>query len=105
MNYLQIMANKQHETIIKVRGREYKISIDGLTPIEIGSLASDVEEKMKYMEEKTHTVDTSKLAVLVAIDYASELYNLHQKIDANTQANAKKVDTMISSLHQSLDKE
>ena len=104
MNYSQIMANK-NETPITVRGRRYNIAIDGLTPIEIGSLAVDVEEKMKSLEKDANTVDTGKLAVLVAIDYASQLYNLHQKIDVNAQANVKKVETMITMLHQTLDKE
>ncbi len=104
MNYLPIMATK-HETIINVRGQKFKIEIPGLTPIEIGSLANGVEEKMKHIEKQTDIVDTSKLAVLTAMDYASELYNLKQKIDANTQANEKQVDKMITKLQRSLDKE
>ena len=105
MNYLRIMANKNNETSITVRGRQYTIAIDGLTPIEIGSLAIDVEEKMKLIEKDTHEVDTGKLAVLVAIDYASQLYNLKQKMDVNAQANEKKVDVMIDNLQKTLDNE
>ncbi len=104
MNYLRTMANK-NETSVKIRSRQFNIAIEGLTPIEISTLANQVEEKMKYLEEKTDTVDTSKLAVLVAMDYASELYNLRQKTDANTQADERKIDTMIGKLQRSLDKE
>lgn len=104
MNYLRIMTNK-HETIVRIRGRQFNIAIEGLTPIEISTLANNVEEKMRHIEEKTDTVDTSKLAVLVAIDYASELYNLRQKTDANTQANERKIDNMIGKLQRTLEKE
>ncbi|MEA3307490.1 MAG: cell division protein ZapA [Elusimicrobiota bacterium] len=99
------MANNEHESIVKIKGRQFRIKIDGLTPIEISTLANNVEDKMKFIEEKTGEVDTSKLAVLVAIDYASELYNLRQKTEANTQANERKVDTMINNLQKTLDKE
>ncbi|MCG2725702.1 MAG: cell division protein ZapA, partial [Elusimicrobia bacterium] len=88
-----------------IRGRQFNIAIEGLTPIEISTLANNVEEKMRHIEEKTDTVDTSKLAVLVAIDYASELYNLRQKTDANTQANERKIDNMIGKLQRTLEKE
>ena len=98
------MANK-HETIVKIRGRQFNIAIEGLTPIEITTLANQVEEKIKYLEDKTNTVDTSKLAVLAAMDYATELYNLRQKTDSNFQANEKKVDNMINKLKRTLDKE
>ncbi|MCK5357648.1 MAG: cell division protein ZapA [Elusimicrobiales bacterium] len=98
------MANK-HEIIVKIRGRQFNIAIEGLTPIEISTLANQVEEKMKHLEEKTNTIDTSKLAVLAAIDYASELYNLRQKTDVNTQANERKIDKMVGKLQKTLDKE
>lgn len=98
------MANK-HETIVKIRNRQFNIAIEGLTPIEITTLANQVEEKIKYLEDKTNTVDTSKLAVLAAMDYATELYNLRQKTDSNFQANEKKVDSMINKLKRTLDKE
>ncbi|MBU2530784.1 MAG: cell division protein ZapA [Elusimicrobia bacterium] len=98
------MATK-HETIVKIRGRQFNIAIEGLTPIEIGSLANNVEEKMKRIERETDTVDTSKLAVLAAMEYASELYNLKQKTDVNIQADTRKIDNMVSKLQRALDKE
>jgi len=98
------MATK-HETTVKIRGRQFNIAIEGLTPIEIGSLANNVEEKMKRIERETDTVDTSKLAVLAAIEYASELYNLKQKTDVNIQADTRKIDNMLSKLQRALDKE
>jgi cell division protein ZapA (FtsZ GTPase activity inhibitor) len=93
-----------NEVEVKIRGRIYKIAIEGLTPIEIVSLASQIEEKMVEIEKEAKTPDTSKIAVLTALHFASELYGLKQKFENLKGADEKKVDEMISKLKTTLDK-
>ncbi|MBI4656986.1 MAG: cell division protein ZapA [Elusimicrobia bacterium] len=95
----------ENDAEIKIKGRQLKISIDGLTPLEIDSIVGHVEEKMKEIEEQTQVVDTSKLALLCAIHFASELYNQKRKIEHLREANDKKVDEMVLKLKTALDKE
>jgi len=91
-----------NETAIKIRNRSFSVAIDGLTEIEIASIAGQVEKKMLELEESTKTADTSKLAVLAALDFAAELYNLKQRSESLRAADSRKVDELIEKLEISL---
>lgn len=87
----------------KVRGRVIKFpAVDGLSPIEQSSLVGQVEEKINKIESKLNIVDTSKLAIIAAYDFAAELYNLRQKSETNLTADSKKVDEMTEKLQKVL---
>lgn len=88
----------------KVRGRVIKFpAVDGLTPIELGAIVNQVEEKLDRIEEKLNIVDSSKLAILAAFDFAVELYNLRQRSETNREADSKKIDEMVSRLEKTLE--
>ena len=91
--------------VIKIRGRSLSISVDGLTELEVGNIAYQVEKKMSEIEEKTNTADTSKLAVMAALEFATELYNLKQKSDNNSGADSRKIEDLVAKLETALDKE
>lgn len=95
-----------HEFEAKVRGRAMKFpAVDGLTELELGAIVAQVEEKINKIEEKLHIVDTSKLAILAAFDFAVELNNLKQKAETNREADSRKVDEMVASLESVLGEE
>ena len=95
------MANNDFEA--RVRGRLIVFpSVDGLAPIEMSTIVGQLEEKIGKIEEKTKVVDTSKLAILAAYDFAVELYNLRQKSETNREADTKKVDDMGERLEKTL---
>ena len=96
-----IMRNSEME--MKVRGRLVKFPVvDGLSPLEMGNLIGQVEEKMRRIEEKTDTPDTSKLAMLAAFEFAVELYNLRQKSESDHEAESRKIDDMAARLEKAL---
>lgn len=93
-----------NEVEVEIRKRVYKIAIDGLTPLEIITLAREVEDKMAEIEKEAKTPDTSKIAVLTSLHFASELHRLKQKFENLKEADEKKVDEMIAKLKITLDK-
>jgi cell division protein ZapA (FtsZ GTPase activity inhibitor) len=96
------MSNNDFEA--KVRGRVIKFpAVDGLTPIELGAIVNQVEEKLDKIEERLNIVDSSKLAILAAFDFAVELYNLRQRSETNREADSKKIDDMVSRLEKTLE--
>ncbi|MDD2804890.1 MAG: cell division protein ZapA [Elusimicrobiales bacterium] len=95
-----------HEYEAKVRGRVIKFpAVDGLTELELGSIVAQVEEKINKIEAKLNIVDTSKLAILAAYDFAVELHNLKQRAETNREADSRKVDEMVASLEGVLGEE
>lgn len=96
------MSNNEFEA--KVRGRLIKFpAVDGLTDIELSTIVGQVEEKIKKVEESLNIVDTSKLAILAAFDFAVELYNLRQKSETNREADSKKLEDMVARLESTLE--
>jgi len=92
-----------HEYEAKVRGRAMKFpAVDGLTELELGAIVGQVEEKINKIEAKLNIVDTSKLAILAAFDFAVELNNLRQRAETNREADSRKVDEMVASLESAL---
>lgn len=94
-----------NEVVIKIRGRSIAMAVDGLTELEIGNIADQVEKKMAEIEEKTNTADTSKLAVMAALEFAAKLYNLKQKSDNTAEADSRKIEELVDKLESALDKE
>lgn len=98
------MASNDFEA--RVRGRLMKFpAVDGLTELELGGIVNQVEEKIKQIEEKLGIVDTSKLAILAAYDFAVELNNLKQRAETNREADSRKVEDMVAALEKTLGKE
>ena len=96
------MNNNDFEA--KVRGRVIKFpAVDGLTELELGSIVVQVEEKIKKIEEKLNIVDSSKLAILAAYDFAVELHNLRQRSETNNEADSRKVEELIEKLTKTLE--
>jgi cell division protein ZapA (FtsZ GTPase activity inhibitor) len=96
------MSNNDFEARIKNRTIKFP-SVDGMSPLEMSTIVGQVEEKINKIEEKLGIVDSSKLAILAAFDFAVELYNLRQKSETNREADSKKLDDMVSRLEGSLE--
>ncbi|MCX5792015.1 MAG: cell division protein ZapA [Elusimicrobia bacterium] len=97
------MNNNEFEA--KVRNRLIKFpAVDGLSQLELSTIVVQVEKKMNKVEENLGIVDSSKIAIVAAYEFAVELYNLRQQSETNVTANSQKVEEMISKLERSVEK-
>lgn len=87
---------------IQIFGREMTVEIDGVTPTEIQSLARYVTDKMKQVQEDTRIVDSSKLAMLVALELAADLHQAKGMGKSMSELDEKKIEEMIFSLQSVL---
>ena len=94
-----------NETQVTIKGRSLTLSVDGLGPLEIMTIANQVVKKIEEIEEKTQIPDTSKLALLAAFEFATDLYNLKQKSETSLEADSRKLDELVEKLESSQDKQ
>jgi len=95
------MQNNEFEAKIKNRIIKFP-SVDGMSQLEMSMIVGKVEAKINKIEEKLNIVDSSKLAILAAYDFAVELYHLQQKLETNREADTKKVEEMVEKLTRTL---
>ncbi|MEK7287747.1 MAG: cell division protein ZapA [Elusimicrobiota bacterium] len=70
---------------VEILGRTYELDAEGMTPMEAGALAQFVSERMEELARNNHVVDTSRLAVLTALNFADELRRLEAQHEELTQ--------------------
>jgi len=87
---------------IQIYGREYEMDASALTPLEATALAKYVSDKMHEIARQTNVVDTSKLAVLAALNIADELFEVHERKDMDLGTFQKKIDELSSLLTTAL---
>ena len=71
---------------IEVFRRKLPVELDGLGELEVVAIARDVTEKMESIQENTKIVDSSKIAILAALEFAADLARLKE-----AHENAKRV--------------
>lgn len=62
---------------VEIHGRTYNLLSDG-NPKVIRKIAAYVDDKMRQLGETAHTADTAKIAILVALNITSELFDARQ---------------------------
>ena len=66
---------------VEIYGRKLTIEMEGLNQLEINSLAQLVDQRMRQIAEEQKIVDSSKLAILTALEVAAELQRLKSKME------------------------
>jgi cell division protein ZapA len=66
---------------VRVEIFDQPYNLRGSDPEYILKLAEYVDSKMRAVSEQTHTVDTSRLAVLAALNIADEFHLIKRKIE------------------------
>ena len=95
------MLNEKVE--IEIRGRKLTVEMEGVTPLEVQSLAQTVNERMTLIEKESKIVDSSKLAILTALEIAADNQRLHMQLKDLSLIEERKVDAMTVSLQKALD--
>jgi len=77
-------------------------NLRGSEPDYIRKLAEYVESKMRAVAEQTHTVDSSRLAVLAALNIADEFHLLKRKAEGGSSDSSKRTRQLLSALDEVL---
>jgi cell division protein ZapA len=77
-------------------------NLRGTDPDYILKLAEYVDSKMRAVSEQTHTVDTSRLAVLAALNIADEYHLLKKKLDGGTVDSSRRAKQLLNALDEVL---
>jgi cell division protein ZapA (FtsZ GTPase activity inhibitor) len=88
---------------VEVFKRRLTLEMDGHTPLEIAQFASQVSEKMQEISSRHKTiVDSSKLAILTAIEFAAELSKVQAQQDTGRRVIEHKVEQLTEALKAAL---
>ena len=77
-------------------------NLRGTDPDYILKLAEYVDTKMRAVSQQTHTVDTSRLAVLAAINIADEYHLLKRKVENGTGDSSRRAKQLLNALDEVL---
>ena len=77
-------------------------NLRGTDPDYILKLAEYVDTKMRAVSEQTHTVDTSRLAVLAALNIADEYHLLKRKLEGGNVDSSKRARQLLNALDEVL---
>ena len=78
-------------------------NLRGSDPEYILKLAEYVDGKMRAVADQTHTVDSSRLAVLAALNIADEYHLLKSKQDGGMSDSSKRARRLLDALDEVLD--
>lgn len=77
-------------------------NLRGTDPEYILKLAEYVDSKMRAVAEQTHTVDSSRLAVLAALNIADEYHLLKRRAEGGTSESSKRTRQLLNALDEVL---
>ena len=83
------MEKRGSVTQVEIFGQTYNVRADGESSY-IHDLARFVDSRMKEVAERTATVDTTKIAILAALNISDDLYQVQKgRKDDPTNATAR----------------
>ncbi len=97
------MLEKEGNKIpVKIYNREFIIEGGDWDPLYVSALAKYVDEQMNKIANTSHIVDTSRVAVLAALNIADELFRLRESKNNSGQEISKKSEELMRLLDQAL---
>ena len=102
-------ATKQQPTkdpansAVRVEIFDQAYNLRGSDPEYILKLAGYVDTKMRAVSEQTHTVDTSRLAVLAALNIADEYHLLKRNCDVGSTEYLRRAQHLSNALDEVLE--
>jgi cell division protein ZapA len=88
---------------VRVEIFDQPYNLRGSDPEYILKLAEYVDAKMRAVSEQTHTVDTSRLAVLAALNIADEFHLIKRKIDGGSTDYRQRAQHLADALDEVLE--
>jgi cell division protein ZapA len=88
-------------TQVEIFGQTYSVRADGESGY-IHDLARFVDSRMKEVAERTATVDTTKIAILAALNISDDLYQADKKRQGDPTDAKARVERLIRKLDDAL---
>ncbi len=93
------MINRPEPVNVVIRKMELRnVVLEGIPPLDVLSLATEVEKKMQEICEQRNMYDSLKLALLAALYFAGMAYSRTDKSDKKDRADEKQIDNAIEKL-------
>ena len=90
-------------TAVRVEIFDQGYNLRGSDPDYIIKLAEYVDGKMRAVADQTHTVDSSRLAVLAALNIADEYHLLKANLDGGISDSSKRARRLLEALDEVLE--
>lgn len=88
---------------VEIARRRLWVEVEGLTPLEINTIANTVNEKIEEAQQQNPKLaDTSKLAIYALLNLAADIYKLQQAESTNRKVLENTLDHISKTLQQSL---
>lgn len=90
---------------VEIYRRKFTIEMEGLTQLELNAVAEKVDGLMREIEKEQKIYDSSKLAILAALEIAADLQRLQARMEDLEKTESHKIDDMTLQLEKSLESE
>lgn len=87
---------------VEVYRRKFTVERPDIDPLIISAVAKKLEERMREIEHSTGTFDSSRLAIMTALDLACDLEKAQLRLDAADQGQERRLEEMIVALERAL---
>jgi len=91
---LEIAGNKSRQIKVDIFGKTYTLKGD------VEKIADYVDQKMRALSTNSAIVDSSKIAILTALNIADELFKTKEELLNELKLNEQKVDHLLNLLNQ-----
>ena len=78
------------------------VAFDGLGPLEIKAIASEIEQRINDFAKKRNTPDTFKLLAYAALFYAVQAYTKTNTAGTKTKEDTRQLDAALEKLNHCL---
>lgn len=92
----------RESVLIEIRRRKFVVDRPDMDPLAISGVAKKLEERMLELERATQTIDSSKLAIMAALDIACDMEKLQGLLDNADRGQERRLEEMIMVLEKSL---
>src|SRR4029077_20070679 len=93
----------KHVMYVQIMGHDYPVEANSGDDLYVNRLAQLVEERMKEIKEESKVVDSSKLAVMAAMNISDELFRLRDSKGSHSEAFETRAGELIKMLDQALE--
>lgn len=93
------MVSHKQKISVEIYNRIYELVVDSGDELEYVRTAKEVDDKMREIAKDTNIADTSKLAVLTALNMAYDYNRLKDTKNYSNEVVNKKIDDLVSLLN------